>query len=72
MTHNATINITGNTNMSARIQAELQEVENELSRAFARYSVPHSWILNTAELLQRYEALSGKKYKPKSQEDTIV
>lgn len=71
MIHNATVQIK-NTDITAKTASELRDIEAELNRAFARYSVPYSWILSTAELLQRYERLSGKKYKPNPQEDTIV
>lgn len=58
--------------LDAAIQDELRELESELAQAFSRYSVPHSWILDTADLLERYSRLSGKKYKPKFEEDSIV
>lgn len=60
------------TNIDAAKRSELRRIETELTEAFCRYSVPHSWILDTADLLARYEQLSGKKYVPKFEEDSII
>lgn len=72
MSNNAVICAKNIINIDAATQTELTEIEDALEQAFRRYSVPHSWIMTTAELLHKYETLSGKKYKPKSQEDSIV
>ena len=69
--NNVTIRAKNIINIDAAVQDELHDIEDALDQAFRRYNVPYSWILTTAELLRKYETLSGKKYKP-NQEDSIV
>jgi hypothetical protein len=71
MRNNATIYAKNIINIDAAVQDELRDIEDALDQAFRRYDVPYSWILATAELLRKYETLSGKKYKP-NQEDSII
>jgi hypothetical protein len=67
-----TIYIEDTIDIAAMRRDELRKVENELIQTFCRYDVPFSWILTVAELLQKYEVLSGKKYKPNFPEDSII
>lgn len=59
-------------NIDATAKKELAELTEALDEAFSKYDIPHSWIITTADLLRRYETLTGAKYNPKFQEDSII
>lgn len=71
-TNNAIIHAKNIINIDATVNCELAEIEEALAEAFRRYNAPQSWIITTADLLHKYEALSGKKYELTIPEDSIV
>lgn len=53
-------------------EKEIKEITSNLDERFDLYKPSISWILETAELLQKYQLLTGTEYKIKYPEDTII
>ena len=53
-------------------EKELTEITAKLDERFELYKPSIAWILETAELLKKYQLLTGETYEIKIMEDSII